>query len=177
MASSWLKIPPGCGFPIENLPYGIFSTKALDARIGVAIGEYILDLKALAKNDNIFASINFDISTLEQPTLNAFASLDKQIHRDVRKKLQDFLLETTSTGATFRDNPERRMRVLVPQKEAVMHLPMTIGDYTDFCVGINHFQNVREKSLVLSMSKPVADNFISSATTYSDQAQHYRPTS
>lgn len=140
---SWVTIPPESDFPLENLPYGIFSTKILDARIGTAVGNYILDINTLAK-EGIFASINFDSSTLEQATLNSYASLDRQTHRNVRQKLQELLIDSTPVGDALRDNEERRKRVLIPQEDAIMHLPMSIGDYTDFFVGVHHAQNVRD---------------------------------
>jgi fumarylacetoacetase len=139
--ASWISIPDDCDFSLQNLPYGVFSTQGSEPRIGTAIGEYALDLKALAK-DGVFSSINFDSSTLESQTLNAYAGLDKQVHREVRKFLQELFSSDTKSGHILRDDKMRRDRVLSPLSAIKMHLPMVIGDYTDFFVGLHHAQNV-----------------------------------
>lgn len=139
--ASWIPIEDGSDFSLQNLPYGVFSTDDLDQRIGVAIGDYVLDLKALAQ-EKVFAAIDFDSSTLEEPTINAYASLRKSVHHDVRKLMQDILSESTLLGPVLRDHRDRRDRVLVPLSRAKMHMPMHIGDYTDFFVGLYHAQNV-----------------------------------
>lgn len=140
---SWLTIPPSSDFSLQNLPYGIFSTPTVpQPRIGVAIGEHVLDLKALAQ-DGVFADLSFDTSTLETETLNAFAALGRITHRVVRERLQRLLEQDTALGNVLRDNEQRKERALVRQADVKMHLPMVIGDYTDFFVGYHHAVNVR----------------------------------
>lgn len=140
--TSWIDTDNGYGFSLGVLPYGIFSTEKLDPRIGVAIGEYIVDMKALAQ-DGFFAKIEFDHSTLEAVNLNAYAKTGKHVHQQVRKLLYEALVETTSLGLELRDHQDRRDKALVKMSEATMHLPMNIGDYTDFFVGPHHAENVR----------------------------------
>jgi fumarylacetoacetase len=141
--TSWIDSSTGddSGFSLDVLPYGIFSTENLDTRIGAAIGRYILDLKALAQ-EGIFTTIDFDSSTLMENTLNSYAALGKQVHRQVRDLLQELLAHDTSRGTELRDNQKRRDRVIVKMSDATPHLPMSIGDYTDFFVGPYHAQNV-----------------------------------
>ena len=139
--ATWIGDDHGSGFTLEFLPYGIFSTDNLDARIGVAIGEYILDMKALTQ-ERVFASIEFDHSTLEASTLNSYAAAGRKIHQGVRKLLLELLSEDTTLGPELRDNEDRKKRVLIKMVGATMHLPMSIGDYTDFFVGPYHAQNV-----------------------------------
>ncbi|KAL3460091.1 Fumarylacetoacetase [Aspergillus heterothallicus] len=138
--TSWIDTGDGSGFYLDVLPYGIFSTESLDARIGVAIGCYILDLKALAQ-EGFFTTIDFDSSTIMGSTLNDYAALGKQVHKQVRNLLQELLAHATPRGAELRDNQDRRDRVLVKRSQATLHLPMSIGDYTDFFVGPYHAQN------------------------------------
>lgn len=129
------------GFSLQNLPYGIFSTDRLQKRIGVAIGEYVVDMKMLSE-EGILRHISFDTTTLQGETLNAFAALGKDIHRSVRGRLQALLSKDTELASELRDDNERRARVLVPAADVTMHLPMDIGDYTDFFVGLYHAKNV-----------------------------------
>jgi fumarylacetoacetase len=139
--ASWVEIPADSDFSLRNLPYGVFSTTSLSPRIGTAIGPYVLDLRALAE-DGVFTSVAFDASSLEKPTLNEYAGLGKDIHLAVRQLLSELLKKDTSLGSALRDNKERRQRVLLPLSDVKMHLPMQIGDYTDFFVGVHHARNV-----------------------------------
>ena len=152
MPTSWLCIPPTSDFSLANLPFGIVSTLADDTpRVAVAIGAYILDLKALSSLVDLtplFTAHQLPIplpiltSTFSQPTLNAFASLGRPIHRIVRAALQDLLSADTNHGSLLRDNESAKAKALVPQTDVKMHLPMQIGDYTDFYAGIHHARAV-----------------------------------
>lgn len=144
--ASWIPVSPESDFSLANLPYGVFSTEVSGPRIGVAIGDHVLDLKVLAQ-DQIFSDIEFDFTTLEASNLNAYAALGIHVHRDVRKRLQLLLGKDTQLGDLLRDNQERRGRALVPLSSVSMHLPMSIGDYTDFFVGVDHAVNVRNSAV------------------------------
>jgi fumarylacetoacetase len=168
--ASWLDTDNGSGFLLHILPYGIFSTDSLDARIGVAIGDYILDMKALAQ-EGMFEAIGFNSSTLEAATLNAYAAEGKKIHQEVRNIIQELLARDTSLGPELRDYRDRRERVLVKMSEAIMHLPMTIRDYTDFFVGQYHAQNVSAAKLSPFMIGGRSDLVAISAVISLDPAQ------
>lgn len=139
--ASWIQVKPDSDFPLRNLPYGVFSPKSSGRRIGVAIGDYVLDLKVLAQ-EGVFSSLGFDTKALEVPVLNTFAGLGKAAHLAVRTRLQDLLDEKTKDGKALRDNAALREKALHSLNDVTMHLPMDIGDYTDFFVGLPHAQNV-----------------------------------
>lgn len=140
--ASWIEISDESDFSMQNLPYGVFSTSSLDTRIGVAIGNYVLDLKVLAQKGVFQGLSGFDPSCLQHSTLNAYAGLGRPVHRRVRKFLQDLLGSESSMGHLLRDNVELRSQAFISMNQAQMHLPMVIGDYTDFFVGPHHSQNV-----------------------------------
>lgn len=140
--SSWVSTDGHPEFSLQNLPYGVFSTRAdSNHHIGVAIGSHVLDLNILAVEE-VFKPLDFDASCLERATLNEFAGLGKTVHRKVRSFLQEILKSDTSSGDVLRDNPELRKAALVPLESVQMHLPMNIGDYTDFFTSPYHAQNV-----------------------------------
>jgi fumarylacetoacetase len=119
-------------FTIHNLPFGIFSTKKLSPRVGVAFGNQILDLVA-AQKAGFFGYI--DKKVFAQPYLNDFISLGKTATNRVRLDVQKLLVE--------KDSPLlQTKRVWVKQSIATMHLPVKIGDYTDFYSSIEHATNV-----------------------------------
>ncbi|KAL3420609.1 fumarylacetoacetase [Phlyctema vagabunda] len=147
---SWLSIPDDSDFSLANLPFGIIHSKSsAERRPAVAIGEHALDLKAFASGNGFaklespsFKDTNALFAAFSQSTLNDFAALGRPTHRAVRTYLQEILSEETQNGALLRDNKALRETALIPKHEFKTHLPMRIGDYTDFFAGINHAFNV-----------------------------------
>ncbi len=109
--------------------------------MGVAVGNHVLDLKILAQKQ-IFSDIDFDAKTLGETTLNAYAGLGQSVHGKIRRRLQELLAEDSKLHHLLRDNQELRQRCLLPMNGAIMHLPVTVGDFTDFFVGLHHANNV-----------------------------------
>ncbi|MBB3700647.1 fumarylacetoacetase [Flammeovirga yaeyamensis] len=128
-AKSWVDVPEGSDFPIQNLPYGIFSTNDHpQKRVGVAIGHQILDLEKAAKHLSIA-----DKSVFSSEVLNDFMALGKEVHQSVRTELFDLLSEgNTTIDASY----------LVNQSDATLYIPIQIGDYTDFYSSEEHATNV-----------------------------------
>lgn len=133
MKRSFIEVPVASHFPIQNLPYGIFSKQDGKKRVGVAIGEYVLDLSALQEEGILEGSY------FQSDSLNAFIATGRSEWRKVRAVLQE-LLDENSTQ--LRDNQKLRDSVIVPQKNVSMHLPVSIGDYTDFYSSKEHATNV-----------------------------------
>ncbi len=119
-------------FSIHNIPFGIFSTADKSMRAGVAIGDQIIDLLALHQLGGVF---DFDESVLDHRVLNDFIALGKPVTNKVRTDIQSWLKDDSSVLA-------RNPNVFVPQSDATMHLPVRIGDYTDFYSSIEHATNV-----------------------------------
>jgi fumarylacetoacetase len=132
---SWLAVPAESHFPIQNLPYGVFVHPDGSQRAGVAIGEEILDLTALAdsyRTDQI-------LSSFLTRDLTGFLSLGPASWRSVRSLVSKLL---RSDEGTLRDNASLREKVLINQKRVRMVLPARIGDYTDFYSSLEHATNV-----------------------------------
>jgi len=128
-------------FSLRNLPYGVFSSADAGPRIGVAIGESVLDLKTLA-SEHVFDDLDFDSTTLQERNLNAFAALGRDATSRVRRRLQQLLDKDTDLGSVLRDNHERREKCFLPLNSVTMHLPVAVHDYTDYFIGLYHAQNV-----------------------------------
>ncbi|XP_076457121.1 fumarylacetoacetase-like [Babylonia areolata] len=136
---SFISVAPDSHFPIQNLPYGVFSTPDNSThRIGVAIGEQVLDLSVVKDlfDGPVLASQKH---VFDQPTLNAFMALGRPAWQEARTTLQRIL---SASEPVLRDNADLRARAFVPQASATMHLPAKIGDYTDFYSSKNHAFNV-----------------------------------
>lgn len=131
---SWLDIPTNSDFSIYNLPFGIFSTKEKSPRIGIAIGTEIIDMLALNKA-GLLKQFNIPNSVFENNFLNDFITLGKKTTNAVRTTVQQLLLKGNSTL-------QKKKNIFVAQKNAQMHLPIKVGDYTDFYSSIEHATNV-----------------------------------
>ena len=127
--TAWVESAQGSDFPIQNLPLGVFSVGQRRRHAGVAIGDYVLDLTAIA--DLLDEEWRADFA---QPVLNGWLARGPETHRAFRLCLQQLL-----SDERYRDDVESE---LVGQTEARMHVPCLIGDYTDFYVGIHHATNV-----------------------------------
>mmetsp|Transcript_16031 Transcript_16031/g.31394 ORF Transcript_16031/g.31394 Transcript_16031/m.31394 type:complete len:440 (+) Transcript_16031:36-1355(+) len=137
---SWVDYSEECHFPIQNLPFGIFRPTAdASPRVGVAIGDQVLDLSALQKAGLLNGEGLGDGSCFHQSTLNAYMALGKTAWTTVRAALTNLLDVNT---ATLRDNQQLRSTALFPQAAVIMEMPATIGDYTDFYSSRYHAYNV-----------------------------------
>lgn len=142
---SWLSIPDKCPFSLANIPFGIISTPSRPKPLpAIAIGEYALDLARFTSQNGFSAlsTIQLDQEVFSSPTLNAFAALGKPTHSAVRRYLQSIFLEETPFPQVLKENEPLQKTALIPLKNVTMHMPMAIGDYTDFYAGLNHAYNV-----------------------------------
>ncbi|CAG2100739.1 unnamed protein product [Medioppia subpectinata] len=142
-------------FPIQNLPYGVFSTKTnTSPRPGVAIGDYILDLSQICHLfDGPIMSANAS-RVFNRSELNDFMELGYKAWAETRAKLK-YLLD--SSTPVLRDDQRLREKAFVLQSEANMHLPVRIGDYTDFYSSIEHASNVG--TMFRSADNPLLPNW------------------
>ena len=139
---SWVESANGANdFPIQNLPFGVFSTdgEPESGRVGVAIGDQILDVTAALREDLIGEEGRIAAHGCDSPRLNELMSLDRRTVSGLRRAIADLLDASTETGRRAAKHPDR---ILVPQRSAVMHLPADVGDYTDFYASIDHATNV-----------------------------------
>lgn len=130
--TSWVESADGhADFPIQNLPYCLFSRNGSARHIGVAIGDKILDLRACAEGGLIEAEL---VEVCLPDSLNDLLGLSAERRRALRHRISDLL-----------SNPARHEEVegrLHWAEHCTLHLPARIGDYTDFYVGIHHANNV-----------------------------------
>ena len=112
-----INIPENSDFSIHNLPFGIFSTKDRSKRVGIAIGESILDVSAVHE----LGVLDFDGKVLLKDTLNDFIGLGKEITSKLRLDIQNWLQDSTSI---LEGKPE----LFVKQSDAQMHMLVHVGD-------------------------------------------------
>ena len=146
---SWLKVSSKSDFSIYNLPFGIFSTNKKNKRIGVAIGDHVIDLHACNSLD-LFKDLNIESHVFKNSFLNNFIELGKEITSKVREILQS---ELTNDNSLIKHNSN----CIIPIDTVEMHLPVNIGDYTDFYSSIEHASNIG--SMFRDPSNPLLPNW------------------
>ena len=132
--NTWIEVPNNTDFSIYNLPFGIFSKKGVSKRVGVAIGNKVIDLLACNKL-NIFTDLDIDNSVFENRFLNDFINLGKNKTNKVREILQKQLTDETSKLKVHND-------LIFSMFEVEMHMPVNVGDYTDFYSSMEHASNI-----------------------------------
>lgn len=135
---SWVDVPAHSDFPIQNLPFGVFTTEHHGPRVGVAIGNKILDLKAMHVL-GYFPNQPFAQNDLDADCLNKMMMHGKKAIREFRNRISDIL---EINNGELRDNQHHVDQVLINQADAKLLLPVRIGDYTDFYSSIDHATNI-----------------------------------
>jgi fumarylacetoacetase len=123
--TSWVEQAnqPGSDFPIQNLPFGRYRRIGAndDFKIGVAIGDQILDLQGTR--------------LIDSPDMNALMALDTAARLRLRRDISRGLAQGSAQQQAW-------SKLLTPQNAAEMAVPCRIGDYTDFYTGIHHATSV-----------------------------------
>ncbi|WP_343953901.1 fumarylacetoacetate hydrolase family protein [Nonomuraea longicatena] len=126
---SWVPVPEGSDFPIQNLPFGVFSRRGELPRVGVAIGEHVLDLHLLTTNGALPPAYWF-----ASGTLNSFLQAGPRVWHSVRGDLTRLLTEERERAKV--------LPALVPLKEVRLHLPFNVADLLLFQTSLEHATNV-----------------------------------
>jgi fumarylacetoacetase len=150
-------------FPIQNLPLGVFAVGGIK-RGGVAIGDKILDLAALAESDLLEGPAHHAAVAAAGNSLNPLLALGSGPRRELRRRLSTML----SDGAM---QPIVK-RMLHDASDCELHLPARIGDYTDFYVGIHHAANVGK---LFRPDNPLLANYKHVPIGYHGRASSVRP--
>jgi fumarylacetoacetase len=136
---SWLESAnaDGCDFPIQNLPFSIFRRAGSEEpwRGGVAIGDRILDLAALARIGPLTGLAQSALNAAAEPKLNEFMSMGRPAWRALRYALHALLKAGSDSRSWAQD-------CLVPIADAEYDVPARIGDYTDFYTSIHHARTI-----------------------------------
>ncbi|MGY1617435.1 fumarylacetoacetase [Geodermatophilus sp. SYSU D00691] len=120
---TWLDLPDGTGFGLDNLPYGVFSCRDGVRRTGIAVGDSVLDLGGLTEDPVHLTG-----------SLNAFLALGPRAWREQREQVTDWLTQPSHRRAVEEH--------LIPRDEVALHLPVEVADYVDFYSSRHHAENL-----------------------------------
>src|SRR5260370_23638757 len=134
---SFIDVDPASDFPIQNLAYGVFSAKdGLAPRVGVAIGNFVLDLWELEQDCRLDVG---NAGVFAASSLNPFMALGPKVWSRTRARISELLRHD---NPELRDNENLRERALVPMADVKLHLPIAVAGYTDFYSSKEHATNV-----------------------------------
>ena len=137
---SFVDVPAESDFSIHNLPYGVFRPGVLaKPRVGVAIGDQILDLSVLVDNGLFNGPEMRETYVFHEPRLNAFMAMGRSAWSEARQRIVELL---DADEPTLRDDAALRDAALIPAASAQMLLPARIDDYTDFYSSREHATKV-----------------------------------
>jgi len=150
---SFIDVDPTSDFPIQNLPYGVFSTNdGLAPRVSVAIGNYVLDLWELEQDGLLDVG---EPGVFAAPMLNPFMALGPKVWSRTRARISELLRHD---NPELRDNAALRQRALVSMANAKLHLPIAVAGYTDFYSSKEHATNVG--TMFRDKSNPLLPNWL-----------------
>ena len=157
---SWVESANEVGgnFPIQNLPWGVFSSSEGEDRIGVAIGDMILDVRQAIDTLALQGLPPETACSLCSPTLNAFMGQGPRSWRAARRSISSLLAH----GA------DPHPQLLIPQSSVSMRLPAHIGDYTDFYASRHHASNVGR--MFRPDAEPLLPNYLNLPVGYHGRA-------
>lgn len=148
LATSWVPSANGhSDFPVQNLPHGVFSNPGKRARGGIAIGDMILDLDLVHAHALLPSDAAAALDLARRPVLNEFLAQGAKARTTLRHAVFDLLVQTAPA----------RPGLLVRAADCTLHMPLAIGDYTDFYAGYHHALNVGR---MLRPDAPLAPNYL-----------------
>jgi fumarylacetoacetase len=133
MRESFIKVAHESPFPIQNLPFGVFSTDTKERHVGVAIGDQVLDLTQLEMRGVLKGEY------FQAGSLNRFIEAGSAEWRRIRASVGELL---DANNSALRDNTNLRQECLNSLTGVTMHMPVEIGDYTDFYSSREHATNI-----------------------------------
>jgi fumarylacetoacetase len=136
--TSWIFTHGGSDFPIQNLPFGIYSREGITPRVATRIGDTVIDLYELAGRGYLHFD-GMDAEVFRNEFLNDFIALGQPVWRSIRAQLSELFMEGNET---IKHHAEDCSHILVHVEQATLHLPVRVGDYTDFYSSIEHATNV-----------------------------------
>jgi fumarylacetoacetase len=169
---SFISVSPDSHFPIQNLPYGIFSSKNNSTkRAGTIIGDQVLDLALIEQRGLLKQCYDPSLALFDSTSLNAFVEQPRALQKQVRETLQKLL---SADNAVLRDDEALRQAAFHAYADVTMHMPGKIGDYTDFYSSIDHARNTGV--LFRDKDNPLLPNYRHIPVGYHGRASSVIPT-
>ena len=139
---SWLSIPDNSDFSVRNLPFGVFSPPSKSPRCGTILGDTVIDLSVLEEAE-LFQDIpGLSAGVFNESSLNAFIEHPRSVWLLVRQRLLDIFALEGSMVDTLRTNENLQKACFYQVSSVQLHLPIKVGDYTDFYSSREHATNV-----------------------------------
>jgi fumarylacetoacetase len=162
---SFIEVAPDSDFPIQNLPFGVFSTEATpQKRVGIAIGDFVLDAAELERR-GLLTPAGRGARVFDRASINAYMALGPKVWSETRAKIGELLRHD---NPTLRDDKALRDAALVSRHKAALHLPIEVMGFTDFYSSREHASNVGK--MFRPHGEPLMPNWLHMPIGYNGRA-------
>jgi fumarylacetoacetase len=175
--TSWLDVAAGSEFPLQNLPYGVFQRSGEPARVGVALGEFVIDLDKL-HDAGLFSGTAVGIGNVfSRENLNEFLAFGRRAWIQARSRIVALLARNDVVAADgerikiddrLRTNDALRALAILPRQSVEMRLPVRSRAYVDFYSSKEHATNVG--SMFRDPTNPLLPNWVHVPIGYNGRA-------
>jgi fumarylacetoacetase len=162
---SFIEVAPDSDFPIQNLPFGVFSTEATpQKRVGIAIGDFVLDAAELERR-GLVTPAGSETRVFDRASINPYMALGPKVWSQTRAKISELLRHKVGT---LRDDKALREAALVVRNRASLHLPIEVTGFTDFYSSREHASNVGK--MFRPHGEPLMPNWLHMPIGYNGRA-------
>jgi fumarylacetoacetase len=162
---SFIEVAADSDFPIQNLPFGVFSTESSPQKhVGVALGDYILDVAELERR-GLVTPAGSETRVFDRASINPYMALGPKVWSQTRAKISELLRHDV---ATLRDDKALREAALVARNRATLHLPIEVTGFTDFYSSREHASNVGK--MFRPQGEPLMPNWLHMPIGYNGRA-------
>ena len=151
---TWLEVADDSDFPIQNIPFGVFIPNDDIITTGTRIGDFAIDLSAMQQL-GYFKGLELPEDVFLQDTLNAFIALGRPVWRAVRNRIAEIFDVNNSELA---ENEEHKSKIIFPESDVQMLMPVFVQDYTDFYSSKEHATNLG--TMFRDKDNPLLENWL-----------------
>ena len=168
---SWLELPKQTDFPLQNLPFGVFSTSdASEARVGMALGDFVIDTVVLFDAGLLSGITGLNRGHLLSASLNSLMQAGAPVWRSLRCRVAELFTQGNSTIA---ENADLQAKALRKQSNVRMHMPVRVSNYVDFYSSLEHATNVG--SMFRDPQNPLLPNWLHIPIGYNGRSSSVIP--
>jgi fumarylacetoacetase len=168
---SWLELPKQTDFPLQNLPFGVFSTSdASEARVGMALGDFVIDTVVLFDAGLLSGITGLNRGHLLSASLNSLMQAGAPVWRSLRCRVAELFTQGNSSIA---ENADLQTKALRKQSNVRMHMPVRVSNYVDFYSSLEHATNVG--SMFRDPQNPLLPNWLHIPIGYNGRSSSVIP--
>lgn len=168
---TWLELPKNTDFPLQNLPFGVFSTAdSTEPRVGIALGDWVIDTVVLFDAGLLSGITGLNRGHLVSTSLNSLMQAGGAVWRSLRSRVADLF---TVGNTTLMQNVDLHAKALRRSVDVRLHMPVRVSNYVDFYSSLEHATNVG--SMFRDPQNPLLPNWLHIPIGYNGRSSSVIP--